>query len=69
MKGVTPAALAEDLGVARSTMSQVISGRAVSARVRGAIANVVGLPVSTLWPATDKPVLRRVSRSTSRAVA
>jgi lambda repressor-like predicted transcriptional regulator len=69
MKGVTPAALAETLGVARSTMSQVISGRAMSSRVRRAIAEVVGMPVSTLWPATDKPVLRRVSRSSARAAA
>lgn len=60
MKGVTPAALAEELEVAKSTMSQVISGRSVSARIRERIAQVAGLPVEVLWPPTDKPVLRRV---------
>lgn len=60
MKGVTPAVLAEQLGVAKSTMSQVISGRIVSARIRERIAQVTGLPVEVLWPPTGKPVLRRV---------
>jgi lambda repressor-like predicted transcriptional regulator len=60
MKGVTPAVLAEQLEVAKSTMSQVISGRIVSARIRERIAQVTGLPVEVLWPPTGKPVLRRV---------
>lgn len=70
MKGVTPTALADELEVARSTMSQVISGRAVSARIRGAIANVVGLPVDALWPPkTSTLVRRRSNRSSTRAAA
>lgn len=60
MKGVTPAVLAEQLEVAKSTMSQVISGRIVSARIRERIAEVTGIPVEVLWPPTGKPVLRRV---------
>lgn len=60
MKGVTPAVLAEEMCVAKSTMSQVISGRSVSARIRERIAQVTGLPVEVLWPPTGKPVLRRV---------
>jgi lambda repressor-like predicted transcriptional regulator len=60
MNGVTPAALADELRVARSTMSQVISGRAVSARIRESIARVTNLAVEVLWPPTGKPVLRRV---------
>lgn len=70
MKGVTPTALADELEVARSTMSQVISGRAVSARIRRAIANVVGLPVDALWPPkTSTLVRRRAGRSGTRAAA
>lgn len=60
MKGVTPAVLSEELGVAKSSMSQVIHGRIVSARIRERIAQVTGLPVEVLWPPTGKPVLRRV---------
>ncbi|MGC4076887.1 MAG: helix-turn-helix domain-containing protein [Rubrivivax sp.] len=69
MKGITPTALADELEVASSTMSQVIRGTSVSARIRAAISEKTGIPVSTLWPATSKPVLRRVARSTARAAA
>ena len=48
--GVTPAALADELGVSRMTVSQVIHGRGVSARIAGRISQVVGKPVSELWP-------------------
>lgn len=60
MRGVTPTALADELGVANPTMSQVISGRSVSARIRGRIAEILEMPVAKIWPASDKPVLRRV---------
>jgi len=59
MRGVTPAALADELGVAAASMSQVISGRAVSARIRGRIAEIIGKPVGSIWPAANRPVLRR----------
>jgi len=58
MKGITPTALADELGVGHSGVSQVISGRVVSARIRAKIADILGMPVETLWPAV-KPVLRR----------
>jgi lambda repressor-like predicted transcriptional regulator len=57
MKGTTPAALAEELGVSRSTVTQVIAGTGVSARVQARIAQVIGIPVSAIWPA--KKSLRR----------
>ena len=64
MKGVTPTALADELGVANSTVSQVISGRSVSARIRRAISRITGHSVDVLWPpANSRPSLRR-----SRAV-
>jgi lambda repressor-like predicted transcriptional regulator len=57
MRGVTPAALADEMEVAPSTMSQVISGRSTSARVMGRIAEIIGQPVATIWP--PKPTLSR----------
>ena len=57
MKGISPTALAERIGIANSSMSQVISGKAVSARVRGEIAKVIGMPVASIWP--PQPSLRR----------
>jgi len=58
MKGTTPTALADEMGVARSSMSLVISGKTVSRRIRAGIAEVIGMPVDVLWP-PSKPVLRR----------
>lgn len=61
MKGVTPAALADELGVAPSTMSQVISGRSTSARIMGRIAEVLGKPIRAIWPPSSRPSLRRAA--------
>ena len=68
MKGITPTALADELGVANSSVSQVISGRATSARIAGRIAQIIGKPQSAIWPPKDKPVLRRV-KSAAGALA
>lgn len=69
MRGITPTALADELGVANSSVSQVISGRATSARISGRIAQILGKPVSTIWPPKDRPVLRRVKSATAGATA
>jgi lambda repressor-like predicted transcriptional regulator len=58
MKGTTPAAIAADLTISRSTVSQVIVGRVVSARVRMHIAKVIGKSVQEIW--VPKKTLRRV---------
>lgn len=58
MKGVTLAALADDLGVSRSMVSHVVAGHARSAHVMERIAGVIGKPIHAIWAA--KPVLRRV---------
>jgi len=60
MKGITPTALADELKVANSSVSQVISGRATSARIAGRIAEIIGKPVEFIWPPKNKPVLRRM---------
>lgn len=69
MKGVTPAALADELGVKQSTMSQVISGRAESARIKSGISRVLNIPVASLWPPTDRPRLRRTREEMQKSRA
>lgn len=67
MKGITPTALAGELGVSNVTVSQVISGRSVSARVAQRIAEVIGKPVEMIWPPKPKLVLRRTKATTTTA--
>lgn len=59
--GTTPAALADELGVSRMTVSHVIHGRGVSARIAARIASVVKKPIAELWPGryAGKASLRR----------
>ncbi len=54
--GITGAAIARRLGVDRSAVSHTIAGRKRSARIRRAIAEAVGQPVSELWPEEDHRV-------------
>lgn len=61
MAGTTPAAIADEMEVSRSTLSMVISGRGVSARVAARISEITGLPVKTLWP--PKPPTTPLRRS------
>lgn len=61
MRGITPTALADEIGVANSSVSQVISGRAESARIKSMISKALDIPVSTLWPPKDRPRLRRTA--------
>lgn len=62
MKGTTPAAIADELELARSTVSQVINGRSTSARIAQHISKVVGIPVSQLWPQKKPSGLHRKVR-------
>ena len=59
MKGYTAAVVADHMEVSRSTVAQVISGRATSARIKAYIAQITGLSVDTLWPPKPALVLRR----------
>ncbi len=54
MAGTTPAVIADELGVTRTTMSTVIHGRCTSARVQGRIAEVIGKSVDEIWPPRQK---------------
>jgi len=58
MAGSTPTTIARQLELSRSTVSKVIHGEGVSARVRAAVATVIGRPVSAIWPAC-KPAPQR----------
>ena len=59
MKGITLAALADQLKLSRSTVSQVVSGAGTSARVRQQVSKVTGYPVEVLWPPKPKTGMRR----------
>ena len=50
MRGVTPAMLAERLGKSRSCITQVIAARTKTPEIQQAIAEVLELPVSEIWP-------------------
>lgn len=70
MKGVSPTALADELDVAIASVSQVISGRAVSARIRNRIAEITGRTVDELWsPSEQRPSLRRTRAEVAAAIA
>lgn len=47
--GQSPAMVAAELGVTRSTMSQVIHGRTTSHRVQSRIAAILDKAVSEIW--------------------
>ena len=70
MKGVTLGALADELGISRSTVCLIVRGKGTSGRVQNAVANLVGKPVSAIWPPKPSTGLRRAKTSkTSQAAA
>ncbi|BEV15808.1 hypothetical protein HBDW_25960 [Herbaspirillum sp. DW155] len=66
--GKTLVVVAEELKLDKSTISSVVCGRGKSARVQQYISVLLNKPVDTIWPPTDRPVLRRV-KSTTRKTA
>lgn len=50
MSGWTQAALADQLGVAPSSLAQAISGHIKSERIQGEIARILGKTVQEIWP-------------------
>ena len=49
-KGITVTSIANNLGVSQPTVSLTIKGTTVSSRIRAAIAEAIGKPVSEIWP-------------------
>ncbi|MDA8449817.1 helix-turn-helix domain-containing protein [Acidovorax sp. GBBC 3332] len=66
-RGVTPTALADELGVANGTVSQVISGRCESARIKERIAQITGVAITVLWPEKASRSLRRPAAAVAAA--
>lgn len=69
MKGVTPAMLCDELGVAASSVSQTISGHIKSARIQSRIAEIIGKPVTEIWPNQVKLRRSRSQINAQRATA
>jgi lambda repressor-like predicted transcriptional regulator len=65
MAGTTPSVIANELGVTKTTVSQVIHGRGTSARIQSYISEIIGKPVERIWP--PRKQLPRVSRTAARA--
>lgn len=69
ISGTTPAAIADALKVTPPTVSRVIHGLSVSARVMGYIATQVGKPVEALWPPKPSLVRRGTHKTQERRAA
>ena len=71
MRGTTPSAIAQELGISRMAVSHVIHGRGVSAKVARAISQVTGIAIGVLWPdryaATPRSNAKSVARSLLRS--
>lgn len=48
--GITQTAIANDCGVSRQAVHQVVNGRSSSYRVRCLVASSIGKPVESVWP-------------------
>jgi lambda repressor-like predicted transcriptional regulator len=66
IKGVTLAALAQELNLSRSMVTQVIHGYARSKRVEERIAQILSKSVEAIWK--HKPSLRRAKVVAAGAV-
>lgn len=66
MKGKTQAVVADELSVAQSSVAQTISGQIRSARIQQHISQIIGKPITEIWP---NPVILRRSRTAVQAVA
>lgn len=63
-KGWPPSRIADDLGVPRSNVSQVIRGKATSQRIAERISEVLGIPMAQLWPGKYESRRGRYGRRT-----
>jgi lambda repressor-like predicted transcriptional regulator len=63
MRGVTPAALADELGISRMGVGNVVNGHQKSRRVMEAVAKLIGKPVNEIWPDAKPSALRRSKKA------
>jgi lambda repressor-like predicted transcriptional regulator len=59
MAGTTPAIIADELGVSRTSMSQIIHGTGRSQRIEQRISEVIHKPVSSIWPNRKTSLVRK----------
>jgi lambda repressor-like predicted transcriptional regulator len=50
MSGVSPAMLADRIGVSASSVSQTIAGKIKSPRIQKAVADLIGETINAIWP-------------------
>jgi lambda repressor-like predicted transcriptional regulator len=55
MKGTTPSAIADAMGLSRTAVTHVIRGVGVSLPVAQRISEVTGVPIALLWPGKYLP--------------
>lgn len=60
--GTTPAILADELGVTRTTVSQIIHGTGRSQRIEKKISEVIKTPVNKIWPDRKQSLVRKKGR-------
>ena len=53
-KGITLRSIAKKLNVSPAHVSQVVHGKYASKRLRKAIAEAIGVPVTSIWPDQKK---------------
>ena len=62
--------IAKNLGLDRSTVSQVVTGKGTSRRVAFEISRVIGQPVDEIWPGKYQPkVVRTAARRAIKRMA
>lgn len=59
MAGTTPAILADELGVSRTSLSQIIHGTGRSQRIEKKISEVIKTPINTIWPDRKPSLIRK----------
>lgn len=64
-KGYTAAKLADEMGVGRSMVSQVLNGEATSHRIQVRAAEIIGKSFEKVWPPCQNGALRRSRRKAS----
>ena len=61
MAGTTPAVIAEELGISRATVSQIIHGRCTSSRIQKRISEIINKPIDQIWE--PRQTLNRTQKS------
>ncbi|VVE67831.1 hypothetical protein PAN31117_02780 [Pandoraea anapnoica] len=68
-KGYTAARLADEMGVGRSMVTQVLNEKATSHRIQVRAAEIIGKSFEEVWPPCSEFALRRKKQSDAAAAA